>query len=108
MRENDEDLEKNEFQKELENSMREENDSLIGQILGNVKKMKYNANLMKENIILSNKQAEKMDKKYQESNNLINKTTKMLGELFSSNTNYWCYLCIFIFVVIFFLYKITH
>ncbi len=63
---------------------------------------------MKENIELSNKQVEEMDKKYSDSNSLINKTTKMLGELFSANTNYWCYLCIFILVVFFFLYKITH
>ena len=63
---------------------------------------------MKKNIELSNKQVEEMDKKYSDSNSLINKTTKMLGELFSANTNYWCYLCIFILVVFFFLYKITH
>ena len=63
---------------------------------------------MKENIELSNKQVEEMDKKYSDSNSLINKTTKMLGELFSANTNYWCYLCIFVLVVFFFLYKITH
>ena len=63
---------------------------------------------MRDNITLSNKQVEEMDKKYSDSNSLINKTTKMLGELFSANTNYWCYLCIFILVVFFFLYKITH
>ncbi len=63
---------------------------------------------MNKNIRMSNQQVEEMDKKYVESNTLINKTTKMLGELFSANTNYWCYLCIFIFVVFFFLYKITH
>ena len=63
---------------------------------------------MRDNITMSNKQVEEMDKKYSDSNSLINKTTKMLGELFSSNTNYWCYLCIFILVVFFFLYKITH
>ena len=64
--------------------------------------------MMNKNIRMSNQQVEEMHKNYSESNNLINKTTKMLGELFSSNTNYWCYLCIFIFVVFFFLYKITH
>ena len=63
---------------------------------------------MQRKIVLSNSQVENMEKKYNESNSLINKTTKMLGELFSSNTNYWCYLCIFILVVFFFLYKITH
>ena len=63
---------------------------------------------MNKNIRMSNQQVEEMDKKYVESNTLINKTTKMFGELFSANTNYWCYLCIFIFVVFFFLYKITH
>ena len=53
---------------------------------------------------LGNKQSEEMQKKYLESNSLINKTTKMLGGLFSTNTNYWCYLCIFIFIIFFFLY----
>ena len=59
---------------------------------------------MQKNITLSNKQVEEMEKKYTDSNSLINKTTKLLGELFSANTGYWCYLCIFIFVVFFFLY----
>ena len=81
---------------------------MIGQIFSNVKNIKNNALKMKQNIVLGNKQAEEMDKKYMDSNSLINKTTKMLGELFSSNTNYWCYLCIFIFIIFFFLYKITH
>ena len=81
---------------------------MIGQIFSNVKNIKNNALKMKQNIVLGNKQVEEMDKKYMDSNSLINKTTKMLGELFSSNTNYWCYLCIFIFIVFFFLYKITH
>ena len=64
--------------------------------------------MMNKNIRMSNQQVEEMHKNYTDSNNLINKTTKMLGELFSSNTNYWCYLCIFIFIVFFFLYKIGH
>ena len=81
---------------------------MIGQIYNSVKSIKNNAIKMKKNIELSNKQVEEMDKKYSDSNSLINKTTKMLGELFSANTNYWCYLCIFILVVFFFLYKITH
>ena len=81
---------------------------MIGQIYNSVKSIKNNAMKMRDNITLSNKQVEEMDKKYSDSNSLINKTTKMLGDLFSSNTNYWCYLCIFILVVFFFLYKITH
>ena len=64
--------------------------------------------MMNKNIRMSNQQVEEMHKNYTDSNNLINKTTKMLGDLFSSNTNYWCYLCIFIFIVFFFLYKIGH
>ena len=60
--------------------------------------------MMNKNIRMSNQQVEEMHKNYSESNNLINKTTKMLGELFSANTGYWCYLCIFIFVIFFFLY----
>ena len=43
---------------------------------------------MNKKITLSNKNIEDMEKKYTDSNTLINKTTKMLGELFSSNTNY--------------------
>ncbi len=85
-----------------------ENDGLIAQISSSVKNIKNSALMMNKNIRMSNQQVEEMHKNYTDSNNLINKTTKMLGELFSSNTNYWCYLCIFIFVVFFFLYKITH
>ena len=77
-------------------------------MINNVKNIKNSAREMNKKITLSNKNIEDMEKKYTDSNTLINKTTKMLGELFSSNTNYWCYLCIFIFVVFFFLYKITH
>ena len=77
---------------------------MIGQIYNKVKNIKNSARKMNETIKLGNQQSEEMDKKYSESNILINKTTKMLGELFSANTSYWCYLCIFIFVVFFFLY----
>ena len=77
---------------------------MIGQIYNSVRKIKNSAQKMNEVIKLGNQQSEEMYKKYSESNSLINKTTKMLGELFSANTGYWCYLCIFIFVIFFFLY----
>ena len=77
---------------------------MIGQIRNSVRNIKNSAYKMNESIRISNQQTEDMYNKYNESNNLISKTTKVLGELFSSNTNYWCYLCIFIFVVFFFLY----
>ncbi len=77
---------------------------MIGQIYNSVRHIKNNAKKMNEVIKLGNQQSEEMYKKYSESDSLINKTTKMLGELFSANTSYWCYLCIFIFVVFFFLY----
>ena len=81
---------------------------MIGQIYNNVISIKNNALKIRDNITLSNKNVEEMEKKYSNSNSLINKTTKMLGDLFSANTSYWCYLCIFIFIVFFFLYKIGH
>ena len=77
---------------------------MIGQIYNSVRNIKNHDYKMNENIRLGNKQSEEMQKKYLESDSLINKTTKMLGELFSANTGYWCYLCIFIFVIFFFLY----
>ena len=77
---------------------------MIGQIYNSVRKIKNSAQKMNEVIKLGNQQSEEMYKKYSESDSLINKTTKMLGELFSANTSYWCYLCISIFVVFFFLY----
>ena len=77
---------------------------MIGQIYNKVRNIKNHAFRMHETIVLGNKQTEEMQKKYLESDNLINRTTKMLGELFSANTGYWCYLCIFIFVIFFFLY----
>jgi hypothetical protein len=48
-----------------------------------------------------------MNKKYSESNSLLSDTVKKLGDVFSANSSYWCYLIIFLFVVLFFLYKIT-
>ena len=77
---------------------------MIEQIYKSVRNIKNSAYKMNEHITISNEQSEDMYKKYSESNSLIKKTTKMLGELFSANTNYWCYLCIFIFVIFFFLY----
>ena len=77
---------------------------MIDQIRNSVRNIKNNAQKMNQVIKLGNQQSEEMYKKYSESNSLINKTTKMLGELFSANTGYWCYLCIFIFVIFFFLY----
>ena len=48
-----------------------------------------------------------MDKKYTESNSLMSDTMKRLGDVLSSNSNYFFLLIIFLFVVFFFLYKIT-
>ncbi len=77
---------------------------MISQLTKNARNIKNLAYQMNKNIRVTNQQSEEMNKKYSESGNLINKTTKMLGELFSANTSYWCYLCIFIFVLFFFLY----
>ena len=49
---------------------------------------------------------DEMDKKYNQSNNLMSKTIQKLNEVFNNNTNYWCYLMIFIIVLFFFLYKL--
>ena len=81
---------------------------MVDQVYNSVKSIKKHAMEMKNKIRLSNQQCEDMDKKYSDSKSLMNKTIKQLGELFSANTSYWCYLMIFIFVVLFFLYKITH
>ena len=85
-----------------------ENDAMVDQVYNSVRSIKKHAMEMNNKIRLSNQQCEEMDKKYSDSNSLMNKTIKQLGELFSANTGYWCYLMIFIFVVLFFLYKITH
>ena len=63
---------------------------------------------MNEKIRLTNQQTDEMDKKYSQSNSLMAKTMKHLGEVLSANSNYWCYLIIFIFIIFFFLYKIGH
>ena len=77
---------------------------MIEQVYSSVRIFKNTVSDINERLKLGNKQSEEMQKKYLESNSLINKTTKLLGELFSANTNYWCYLCIFIFIIFFFLY----
>jgi hypothetical protein len=48
-----------------------------------------------------------MNKKYSESNSLLSETVKKLTDVLSANSSYFCYLIIFLFVVFFFLYKIT-
>ena len=63
--------------------------------------------LIQNKIKNSNVSLEEMDKKYEESNSLMGDTLKKLGDVLSANSNYFCYLIIFIFVVFFFLYKIT-
>ena len=63
---------------------------------------------MNEKIRLSHNQTDEMDKKYNQSNSLMEKTMKQLSQVLSSNSNYWCYLIIFIFIIFFFLYKIGH
>ena len=77
---------------------------MIEQVYSSVRIFKNTVSDINERLKLGNKQSEEMQKKYLESNSLINKTTKLLGELFSANTNYWYYLCIFIFIIFFFLY----
>jgi len=55
----------------------------------------------------SNNTLDEMDKKFNDSNSLMGETLKKLGDVFSANSSYFCYLIIFIFVVFFFLYNIT-
>jgi hypothetical protein len=55
----------------------------------------------------SNNLIEDTDKKYGESKNKMSDTVKRLSDVFSANSSYMCYLIIFVFVVIFFLFKIT-
>ena len=96
------------FEKDLENSMREENDGLVDQVYTSVKKIKAHAQEMKGKIQMSNQKCNEMDKKYTESNSLMAKTMRQLDDVLSANSNYWCYLIIFIILVVFFLYQITH
>ena len=63
---------------------------------------------MNEKIRLSHNQTDEMDKKYNQSNSLMEKTMKQLSQVLSSNSNYCCYLIIFIFIIFFFLYRIGH
>ena len=94
------------FEREMENSMRAENDSMIDQVSSKVRNIKKYAIEIGNKIKLSNAQRDEMDKKYNQSNNLMTKTMQKLNEVFNNNTNYWCYLMIFIIVLFFFLYKL--
>lgn len=95
-----------EYQRDLEKSMKDENDALVGQVYSSVKSIKQHALEMKEKIQLSNQQCNDMDKKYSQSNSLIEKTMKQLNDVLSANSNYWCYLAIFIILIIFILYRL--
>ena len=95
------------FEKDLENSMREENDNLVEKVYTSVKSIKNHALEMQNKIRLSNQQCNEMDKKYTQSNSLMAKTMRQLGDVLSANSNYWCFLMIFIILIFFFLYKIT-
>jgi hypothetical protein len=48
-----------------------------------------------------------MNKKYLDSNNMLSDTINKLGNVLSANSSYFCYLIIFLFVLLFFLYKFT-
>ena len=93
------------FESEMENSIRSENDAMVDQVYSSVRNIKKYAIEIGNKIKLSNAQMEEMDKKYNQSNSLMYKTMKQLTEVFNANTNYWCYLMIFIIVLFFFLYK---
>ena len=95
------------FEQDLENSMREENDHLVDQVYTSVKNIKRHVLEMSGKIRQSNEQVNEMDKKYSQSSSLMNKTIKQLSEVFSANSNYWFYLIVFIFFFFFLLYKIT-
>ena len=95
------------FEKDLENSMREENDNLVEKVYTSVKSIKNHALEMQNKIRLSNQQCNEMDKEYTQSNSLMAKTMRQLGDVLSANSNYWCFLMIFIILIFFFLYKIT-
>ena len=69
--------------------------------------MKKYALEMKSKILLSNQQCNEIDDKYFKSTSLLNQTMQKLREVFSSNSNYWCYLFVFLILVFLFLYKIT-
>ena len=84
-----------------------ENDAMLNQVYSSVRNIKKHAYEMNSKIRSSNEQCEDLNKKYNESNSLINKTIKQLGLVFSGNTGYWCYLVVFIFIVVFVLYKLS-
>ncbi len=67
----------------------------------------YNLKEMNKSLKSSNEIAEDMNKKYSDSNSLMGETMKRLGDVLSANSSYFCYLIIFVFVIFFFLYKIT-
>jgi hypothetical protein len=69
--------------------------------------MKKYALEMKNKILLSNQQCNEIDDKYFKSTSLLTQTMQKLREVFSSNSNYWCYLFLFLILIFLFLYKIT-
>jgi predicted PurR-regulated permease PerM len=80
---------------------------MMGSLINNVQLLKNIALRNGEQIRNSNKELEEMNKKYAESNDVLGNTMKKLGDVFSANSSYFCYLIIFIILLFFFLYKIS-
>jgi hypothetical protein len=78
-------------------------------VLKESQKVKFVYNIIEigNNLKKSNNVVEDMDQKYSESNSLIKGTIQRLGDVLSSNSSYWCYLIIFIFIIFFILYKLV-
>jgi hypothetical protein len=62
---------------------------------------------MRDKIKESKGSLDEIEDKYDKSRSVMLETIKRFGDVLSANSNYFCYLILFIFVLFFFLYKIT-
>ena len=59
-------------------------------------------------VLKSNSNLDKTVEKYDSSNNMMNDTLVKLGNALSSKSTVVCYAIIFIFAILFFLYKVSY
>lgn len=92
-------------EKQIENSIKEENDNLIGNISSNIRDFKNLNNDLNSKINSTNKFADKMHNKFSKSTTGIEGETKNLTEVISKKSGSICWFIVFIFVLIFFIRK---
>ena len=96
---------KNDYEKGVETSIREENDGLIGRISSNIREFKNLNYDLNDKINSTNKYADSMHSKYDKSTTGLKKNMGSFVQVISNKQGSICWFIVFLFVLIFFIKK---